>query len=243
MRRAAFFVVLLACGAPRETQHVEIAQPLPTFTATAQPPPSATARGAERDAVDDVRDLRSRQRPLALLKTETQGLESLLTATSASSTDRPALLRRLAENYVEMRKVGDPGASVRAIARYRELVSTVQPTYPHLDEVYYYLALELEIVGEMSEARRNYFELIKREPSSKLVPYAYFAFGELFFHEAKTDPAKWSLAQQAYMEVMKFASAPLITSEAACRLGQVFDAQGDAQRAASMRAKAGHPCG
>jgi TolA-binding protein len=243
MRRVLFFVVLLACGSPRETQHVEIAQPLPTFSATAQPAPSATVRVAEHDSIDDVRDLRRRtQRSPALLQSETRTLEQLLSATQPSSPDRPALVRRLAENYVEMRKAGDAGATAHAIGYYTELASMV-PTYAQVDEVYYYMALEHEVAGDLNSARRTYYELIKRVPGSKLVPYAYFAFGEIFLHEAKADPSKWQLAEQAYVEVMKFASAPVIMSEAACRLGQVFDAQGDAQRAANMRAKAGHPCG
>ena len=242
MRRALFFL-LVACGSSQPApQHVEIAQPLPTVTAPETPPPQSTVTmQVEPRDVDDIRDLRHvMRRSPALLRTETQGLENLLAATAANAPDRPQLLRRLAENYADLRKQGEPGASAKAIRHYAELVRTY-PTYAQIDEAYYYLGLEYELAGDMNNARRTYYELIKNAPSSKYVPYAYFAFGELFFHEAKMDPSKWDLAKQAYMEVMKFPSP--IASDAACRLGLVFDAQGDPKGAALMRSKSERPCG
>jgi tetratricopeptide (TPR) repeat protein len=243
MRRALFFVMCFACGSSEPApQHVEIAQPLPTVSATpsAVPESTATLQVEPRDT-DDIRDLRRviRRSP-ALLRTETKALENLLVATAQTSPDRPALLRRLAENYSDLRKQGEAGASANAIHHYTELVKAY-PTYAQIDEVYYYLGLEYERAGDLSNARRSYYDLIKNSPSSKYVPYAYFAFGETFLHEAKGDPSKWDLAKQSYMEVMKFPSP--IASDAACRLGLVFDAQGDSKRAATMRAKAERPCG
>jgi TolA-binding protein len=242
MRRALFFL-LVACGSSEPAaQHVEIAQPLPTVSAT----PTATATATvtmqvEPRDVDDIRDLRrTMHRSPALVVTETQALENLLAATAANAPDRPQLLRRLAENYAELRKGGQARASAKAIQHYSELVRTY-PTYAQIDEAWYYLALEYELAGDMMNARRSYYELIKNSPSSKYVPYAYFAFGEMFFHEAKSDPTKWDLAKQAYTEVVKFPSP--IASDAACRLGLVFDAQGDHQRATQMRSKAERPCG
>ena len=240
MRRALFFVCL-SCGSA-EPAHVEIAQPLPMVSATPSAAPEATVslRVEPRD-VDDIRDLRHHQpRPPALLRTETQMLETLLAATARNAPDRPALLRRLAENYADLRRQGEAGASAKAIQDYSELVATY-PNYAQLDEVYYYLGLEYEMSGDPMNARKTYYELIRRQPLSKYVPYAYFAFGEMFYHETKGDPSRWDFAKQAYMEVMKFQSP--IASDAACRLGLVFDAQGDPSRAAAMRAKAERPCG
>jgi tetratricopeptide (TPR) repeat protein len=242
MRRALFFL-MLACGSSDPApQHVEI-QPLPTVAT----PPSATptttvAMQVEPRDIDDVRDLRRmRGRAPALVRTEVKGLESLLAATPMNSPDRPQILRRLAESYVELRKQGEPGASAKAIQNYSELVKAY-PNYAQIDEAYYYLALEYELSGDLTNARRNYFELIKKTPNSKLLAYAYFAFGEMFFHEAKAEPAKWDFAKQAYTEVMKFANSPL-RNDAACRLGLVFDAMGDPQGAALMRSKSERPCG
>ncbi|HEY2370705.1 MAG TPA: tetratricopeptide repeat protein [Polyangiaceae bacterium] len=243
--RCALFFLIVACGsAEPASRHVEIetAQPLPSVSETPSATPTTTvSMQVEPRDVDDVRDLRHvvRRSP-ALLRTETQALENLLAATAASSTDRPALLRRLAENYSDLRKQGEAGASAKAIHHYSELVRTY-PTYAQIDEAYYYLALEYELAGDLSNARRSYYELIKNSPSSKYVPYAYFAFGEIFFHEAKSDPSKWDLAKQSYTEVLKFPSP--IASDAACRLGLVFDAQGDPKRAAAVRSKAERPCG
>src|SRR5260221_820103 len=50
----------------------------------------------------DVRQQALKQRALALLVTEIQQLESLYRSTEARSKDRPQLLRRLAEDYVEL---------------------------------------------------------------------------------------------------------------------------------------------
>ena len=245
MRRALFFATCLACGSSQHVetaQHVEIAQPLPTVSATPSATPSTTvSMQVEPRDVDDVRDLRHMQpRSPALLRTETKALESLLAQTATTATDRPALLRRLAESYSDLRKQSEPGASAKAIQYYSDLVNAY-PSYPQIDEVYYYLGLEYELAGELNDARKTYYELIKKEPASKYVPYAYFAFGEIFFHEAKSDPSKWDFAKQAYTEVMKFPSP--VASDAACRLGLVLDAQGDPKRAELMRSKSEKPCG
>ena len=245
MQRALFFLVCLACGssepAPRHVE-IEVAQPLPSVSATPSATPTTTvSMQVEPRDVDDVRDLRRVQpRSPALLHAETQALEKLLAATAANAPDRPALLRRIAEGYADLRKQGEGGASAKAIQSYTELVKTY-PTYAQVDEAFYYLGLEQELAGDLMNARKSYYELIKRSPSSKYVPYAYFAFGEMFFHEAKGDPSKWDLAKQAYTEVMKFPSP--IASDAACRMGLVFDAQGDPKRATLMRSKSEKPCG
>src|SRR5580658_5472983 len=52
--------------------------------------------------IRDQRQLAMKQRALALLVTEIQGLEGLYKDTGARSKDRPMLLRRLAEDYVEL---------------------------------------------------------------------------------------------------------------------------------------------
>jgi len=78
------------------------------------------------------------------------------------------------------------------------------PDYSKLDEVLYYLAYEHEQGGNLKDARAIYFELIQKAPKSPFIPYAYLAFGELFFQEAQGDPSKWDLAAAAYKEVIKY---------------------------------------
>ncbi|MCL2449223.1 MAG: hypothetical protein FWD17_09770, partial [Polyangiaceae bacterium] len=52
--------------------------------------------------IRDARQTALKQRALALLVTEIQGLEGLYHDTQMRSKDRPMLLRRLAEDYVEL---------------------------------------------------------------------------------------------------------------------------------------------
>ncbi|NUP13117.1 MAG: tetratricopeptide repeat protein [Polyangiaceae bacterium] len=71
------------------------------------------------------------------------------------------------------------------------------------DEVLYYLAFEHEAAKQPEEARKVYFDLIENHKTSKYRPQAYLAFGELFFSEAQSDPAKWEPAKAAYEEAAK----------------------------------------
>src|SRR5205823_10028806 len=132
-----------------------------------------------------------------------QALESLLAATSPSATDYPTIVRRLAENYSELAYAASDGVHARearkhAITEYT-LLTQKFPTIPTIDEVLYYLGYTYELDGEMSNARKTYYELIQKQPTSKWIPYAYYAFGAMFFDEAKSDPSKWQLAQQAFL--------------------------------------------
>jgi tetratricopeptide (TPR) repeat protein len=177
------------------------------------PEPSATAPPAE-PGLDDAttgRDLRRvvlHPRVAALLVTEIQGLEALLGATALEAPDRPQLLRRIAADYVELEHAGAPEAvrrkaSQRAISTYRKLVDDGRAD-PRGDEVLYYLGLEYEHAGDAMNARRIFFEVIQKFPSSRYIPHAYLAFGEMFFEEASSDPSKWELARQAYLKVVEF---------------------------------------
>ena len=70
-----------------------------------EPPQTKTPTGAGAVDIGEVRDQRQialKQRVLALLVTEIQQLESLFKSTDLQSKDRPMLLRRMAEDYVEL---------------------------------------------------------------------------------------------------------------------------------------------
>jgi tetratricopeptide (TPR) repeat protein len=67
-------------------------------SATKPTNPSASMTAAQRDERRNRLQARARQ----LLVTEIQGLESLFASTPKSSPDRPKLMRRLAEGYVEL---------------------------------------------------------------------------------------------------------------------------------------------
>lgn len=66
---------------------------------SAKPGDAGTLEGT---AFRDQRETRLKQRARALLITEIQGLERLLKQTKKNSPDRPQLVRRLAEGYVEL---------------------------------------------------------------------------------------------------------------------------------------------
>ena len=241
MTRVAFFGLLLAaCGGTPAPTH-DVAQPLPVVTATEPAPPAPTHEAPPPVAAGpDPRDPRPapRQSP-ALLRTEAQQLENLLASTPSSDPHRAELLFRIATDYVDLRKLGDPRASASARSRYDEIVSAF-PNWPRIDEVHYELGLENELAGDLTHARLSYYRLIRDTPQSRFVPYAYYAFGEMFYAEAKTDPSKWDFAQQAYVETMKFPKSP-IAHEATCRMVEVLTAKGETQKAAAMRQRCEAP--
>ncbi|MFO0663832.1 MAG: tetratricopeptide repeat protein, partial [Polyangiaceae bacterium] len=123
-------------------------------------------------------------------------------------------------------------ARLKAIENYTLLVNDY-PNYPALDEVLYYLAYEYEQASDLSNARRVYYDLIKKRPDSKYVPNAYLAFGELFFNEAQGDPSKWDLARDAYQEVIKYPveKGNKVYGYAWYKLGYVYWNKGEYQNA------------
>ena len=187
----------------------------------------------------DTRQTRLEARSRALLITEITGLERLYRQTPKSDKDRPQLVRRLAEGYVELESAANrdmveagikrdeakrkrqksaydksksEASKAKAILkearknaiRYYRIMIRDYPKYSKIDEVLYYLAYEYEQANQLDKARRSYLELIEKKPDSKFVPYAYLAFGELFFNDAMADPSKWALAASAYSKVTEY---------------------------------------
>jgi TolA-binding protein len=128
-------------------------------------------------------------------KTEAQNRRSLNLKNAAAAGQ--------AQTDVNEAERVEKAARKRAIEMYT-LVAADYPTAAQLDEVLYYLAYEYEQAGDAKNARAAYYELIQKVPTSKFIPNAYLAFGELFFNEAQGDPSKWDLAAQAYTEVIKY---------------------------------------
>jgi tetratricopeptide (TPR) repeat protein len=151
-------------------------------------------------------------RAKALLVVELRGLENLLVTTPPASPDRAALLRRLAEDYVELESsvLSQQDTSVAESSRRsaEERYATLRDSYPESpthDEVLYFLAYEYERGGDLANARRAYFTLIQSRPQSTYVPKAYLAFGDMFFADATSgDPSKYPLAEQAYQKVIAY---------------------------------------
>ncbi len=216
---------------PGATQQASSNLPAVTLGRVGTPPPSS--RSGFGSQVRDDRNSHHRPRVLRLLQVEATGLERLFQRTPVGSPDRPPLMRRLAEAYVELAAastIASPRREQAARQRAIQYYTAVKAQYPNttsLDDVLYYLAMAYERAGALDEARKAYYELIMKAPKSPKIPLAYLAFGELFFEEAKNDPSKWSLAEAALKEVLKY---PAPANRAACfaraRLGQVFQQTG-----------------
>ncbi len=234
--------------------------PVPPPQAAPPAPPTlavAVDRGpAGLAARRDPRLGRRAPRAVALLVTELQGLESLFAATSRESPDRPKLVLRLADGYVELgQAAASRGTSAHdakivvaaraAAAKYYKLLSLQYgqwcggPRGGCGDEVLYYLALDDERGGDLNEARKAYLELLQRFPQSPFCGPAYFGFGEMFLAEARQDPSKLSLAEQSYDEAAR--SPPpgnRLWGWAQYRLAEVHEKRGDVPRALSYLDKA-----
>lgn len=88
-------------------------------------------------------------------------------------------------------------------------------------------ALTHERAERLNEARKGYLSVIQKYPQSPLVPLVYFAFGELFYQEAQSDPMKSALAEQSYREVLKYpAPGNTATAFTLFQLGQLYGSTG-----------------
>ena len=165
-------------------------------------------------SADDARDPRKlarTPRSSALVSQEVVLLERLLGAMSANAADRPAVLQRIGDGWFELSYAeaaqGKTGpareARKKAIGAYDTFLRD-HPNAAHGDDVAYFLGYAYELLGEMSSARKAYYVLIQRYPSSQWIGHAYYAFGDLFLREAHGDPSKADLAVQAFKEVLKF---------------------------------------
>jgi len=249
----AILFLLLACGGA-EHRNVEVAT-LPTpqcppgtsynGSACTEPPhadpePSPVAPSTTIDEARDTRGFTKRLRSPALLVTEVNALEQLLAATPKTAPDYPQLVRRIGDDYSELFYAA-PNPQMRmealkkAVFAYFDVVQSF-PTYAQIDEVRYDLAYSYELVKDSINARKTYYDLIMKHPSSKKIPYAYYAFGEMFFEEAKSDPTKYKLAEQAYEQTLKYPD-PDLSPWTLLRLGETYLGMSDQARAAQTFAK------
>lgn len=225
------------------------------------PPAPAVAAPTGLEAILDARRGRLQPRSRLLLITELQGLEALYASVPKDAADRPKLMRRLAEGYVELSAAAvrdgqatamgsevskmakiEQAARMAAIKYYQQLVDqypklcAVAPNAGCSDEALYYLSIEYARAGKRDHARKTLLQLLQNHPQSSFVGHAYFQFGEMFFAEATQDPSKWALAEQSYLETARRSSSP-VAPYAMLRLAEVYARQGDSQKAEAMRKK------
>jgi tetratricopeptide (TPR) repeat protein len=239
MRRIVL-LALVACGGPAAPVVVDV-----RGTPTSEPPlvippapPAAEVIPGKVEVIEpsaSPRDPRFAARPprsRALILSQAQALERRV----ASAPDRAVAHRQLAELYSELAFTSDGAEAARSRERAIEHYSAIKndhPTYARIDEVFYYLALSHELSGHTTDARLNYYEVIKRFPATTpWVPLSYFAFGEMFFIEAAADPSKYDLALQAYNEALKYPpSTNTVYADALLRIGEIHLAKSNDARA------------
>jgi hypothetical protein len=205
--------------------------------------------GLDEVVVLDPRATRRGPRASSLLVVEIRQLEALLQATDPSARDRPLLLRRLAEDEVELAEASTneaqnaldrydaASAKVRrsmivparraAIANYRALVDDpADAKYPQLDEARWFLAWEYARVGDAANARRVASSLVGGHSASPYAARASFLLGALSMANAGADVSLYEAAEQAFAAASRTSDA-LIASIALDRLERTARAAGD----------------
>jgi TolA-binding protein len=261
MERGAPIVVALAlsmipaCGAaPSSSAPV-------APSAESKPQSDLTPALAESEwAILDKRESRARTRELEMIVVEIKRLEPLLVSMSQESKDRPATLRLLAEDYVELavaaqrdgqaatargdqalassRKVTTERSRRGAINYYSLLINQyggTPPVYANLDEAEYGLAIEYYLSGDAPRTRKVLLDLVKQMPGSKYTGRAYVLFGELFASEVPGDKSRYRAANQAFSKAASASSEQDVAKLALTRLAAVALVAGDPTTANSAR--------
>lgn len=156
---------------------------------------------------------------------EITNLERQIDALPSTAAGYPTALVALAEAWTTRRKqtrgTTSTEAGQRAIATYARAVKEY-PNMATLDRTLYHLALEQEVAGQLAAARSSYFKLVSEQVSSRFVPHAYLAFGEMFREQAKTEPSQMALARQSYLQVVDMApTSEGVRTLAALRLREI----------------------
>jgi hypothetical protein len=232
-----FYVVVLGsamwcgCSSPKVAVPELVAPSsttsLPTRSwGSAQPVAAEPVQVAKRGTLTCVipeRDVRSFGRPMRSLEVVREEVSSLERGLSdALPPDKVAVAAALA--------LGDAETELAEIDRSRtdELLASAKQHYelsasgsgPETAEAKYRLGMLAECARDFPSARKHYFSAVVAAPGSRIIPYAYFGFGELFAGEIKTDPSKTELARQSYAECMK-SGRGVIQNLARERLGKL----------------------
>jgi TolA-binding protein len=198
-------------------------------------------------------------RPCSSLALESLLLEQLEKKTSPSAPDRPALMRRIAEDRAELARaalaegredVARP-ARADAIRRFEALLAAPSPegaAASSKDDLRYELAFTYEKAGDATNAMRVYADLLRISPASVFAARAYFGLGEVLlssgFDHARVvtrdlpstrgDESRLTAARTAFHRAAGSDGAPSdFRAAALVRVGQVDEALGDT--AAALR--------
>jgi tetratricopeptide (TPR) repeat protein len=95
-----------------------------------------------------------------------------------------------------------------------------------MDVTLFGLALQLGRLEEHDRARMVYHRLIRSEPASVYIPFAYLSFADYYF-----DEGNMSAARQFYEKVTEFGGAGVVVAYSYYRIGWATHAAGDAEAA------------
>ena len=149
----------------------------------------------ESTAFRDQRETRLKARARALLITEIQGLERLFKQTKKNSPDRPQLLRRLAEGYVELEAAAVRDEIAEDLAAQDTKKKSPEKAGAHKAE-----ATKAKKVGEAARSSAiKYYSMMKDQyPNySKLDEVLYYLAYE---HEQGKD---YQNARKVYFELIE----------------------------------------
>lgn len=247
--------LLEACGGtgqeapPVSAPSSSSGDPVEDLAPAAAPSFTSLQLGPDEILVLDPRATRRGPRASSLLVVEIRQLEALLQVTAPVARDRPLLLRRLAEDEVELAEAASneeqdardrydaAKARVRrsmigrarqaAIANYRALVDDpASAQYPLLDEARWFLAWEYARTGDVANARRVAASLVADRPASPHAARASFLLGAFSMADATRDVSSYAAAERAFATATRTPD-PLIASIALDRLERSARAAGD----------------
>ena len=191
-------------------------------------------------------------RPRGLLVTEIQGLENLLAATSKRAADRPALLRRVMEDYRELEESAErefaaaaagvasevarvqrhANAQVAIAARGKVIDRAMAlekdyPDYPQRDEVMLALADALDRAGNGARADAIDRVILSDYPGSRVAPFAELSLADRAFDDASLGASSWDRVEAAYRAVLAYeAPRNRAYGYASYKLGWALEHQG-----------------
>jgi tetratricopeptide (TPR) repeat protein len=172
----------------------------------------------------------------AVAASEVEQFKAWLASVDPRSPDRPAILFRIAEDYVSVELWSrarslpttrghlppttwgvDPITRAREAAiRYYRILIDEHPSYAGLDGAYLYLGSELEEAGDIWAAQSAYRALVDKRPASSLAVLAYLALGDLAFDRAALEPSEWVTARTAYGKVVTHQPTSALEQGAVC---------------------------
>lgn len=234
-----FFVAVLACslwvgcGSPKVTVPELVApastSSLPTRSWGRAPPAAAeptqmVKRGTLTCGVPerDVRSFARSVRSLEVVREEVSSLGRGLSEASPPKHEAVVVALALGDAETELAELELSRTDELLASAKRHYLLSASGSGPETAEAKYRLGMLAECEGDLSTARKLYFQVVSEAPRSPLIPYAYFAFGELFAQEIKNDPSKTELARQAYAECTK-SGRGVIQSLASERLRKLPD--------------------